>query len=225
MSQSETAHGSSGKKKTKGAASKVHAPEILWTVRLSLAIKNARESTIEVFRSLGSPDGPTRKMSVVFVASLLCVVATLVAAGERYLAIRRARSVSAATIRREESMLSSFLKKQADLAMRKNVMFPLGQFSLELRAPAGEPLRRGVMNLAEVEIVLECDTKETRFYFEDNLPQTRNQVTDVLVAMDRSELLSQDGKLRLKHRIIEKLNTMLPRGKVENLYFSKLILS
>lgn len=223
MSQPETAHGSGGKKKaTKG---KAQAPEILWTVRLSLAVQRARDSAMEVLGSLGSPDAPTRRMSVVFIASLLCVALIGVAAGHRYLAARRARLASDASAQREESMLAGFLMKQADLARRKSVMFALGQFTLELRSPAGEPVRSGVMNLADVEIVLECDTKETRFYFEDNLPQARNQVTDVLVAMDRAELLSQDGKLRLKRRIIEKLNTMLPKGKVENLYFSKLILS
>jgi flagellar basal body-associated protein FliL len=50
-------------------------------------------------------------------------------------------------------------------------------------------------------------------------------MTNVFVALDREDLLSREGKRKLKNIIIKKLNGWLPHGKVEDLHYSKLLVS
>ena len=215
-----TSSGGGGAKKKK----KKLEPKTPLLRRITTAWREARKAAAEVTHSLGSTDPPTRRMAWVFVAALGGAVLVVSIAGSRYWHHWSAlHSERRAVQLHEEAMLSGFLKKQADLMHRKRVMLPLGSFTLELRQPAGGTPAN--LNLADVEIVVECDTKETRTYLEDNLAQARNQVTNVFVAIDRGELLSADGKARLKKSLLDSLNASLPKGRIENLYISKLVLS
>ena len=59
---------------------------------------------------------------------------------------------------------------------------------------------------------------------QDNLDQVRNQITNVLLPLERDQLLSREGKKKLKKALIERLNVWLPKGKVDDVFFSKLLL-
>src|SRR6185312_11573456 len=122
--------------------------------------------------------------------------------------------------------LDDFIAKQAELAKRKFSVQSLGSFTVEIKTPKEETHRAaGVMNLADLEIVVECDVKSTCDFVEGRTAQIRNLVTDVLVPMEREDLLSKSGKAALKKKIIEKINSWLPAGKIENLYFDKLVVN
>lgn len=79
--------------------------------------------------------------------------------------------------------------------------------------------------MAELEITVECDDKDTRYYIEENLPRARDQITGILTSLDRDDMLTRDGKKKLKKKLIDQLNMWLPKGKVEELFISNQLLN
>jgi flagellar basal body-associated protein FliL len=175
----------------------------------------------DIVAALSSEDRPTRRMASVCVLAIVGTVLILAFAGRRYWLRWEARRVYlAGAAEKEQAILADFFRKRAEIAHRKHAMLTIGEFTVELKDS-----ENGTINLAEVELVVECDSKETRYFLEDNLARARNQVTNAFVPLERSEFLTADGKERLKRRLMDALNAIIPAGKVENLFFSKLILS
>ena len=77
--------------------------------------------------------------------------------------------------------------------------------------------------MAEMELYAQCDAKDTCEYIEENMASARDQITDALLPMDRDAVITGEGKRRLKKHIVDKLNVWLPRGKIENIFISNLI--
>jgi flagellar basal body-associated protein FliL len=175
-----------------------------------------------LFTGLWSPDAPTRKMTLIFFLSLVGAI------GVSGIAIQRTWHIKKQLRLLEEQkkarILQELAEKEDEEKRRKDSVLSLGSFTLELKAVGSQTYGVGAINMAELEMVLFCDQVDTKEYLEQHKIQARNQMTNLLVAIDREELLSQDGKKRLKTSILKKLNSWLPRGKVEDLYFSKLIL-
>jgi flagellar basal body-associated protein FliL len=121
--------------------------------------------------------------------------------------------------------VAEFIAKQAEEAKRRNTTLNLGDFIVELKFAPGEVRPRGVMNMAELQIVIECDVKETCVYIDTNLVQVRNELTNVFVAIDREEVMSLEGKKRLKKILMERLNMWLPKGRVQSLFFAKFVVA
>ena len=121
--------------------------------------------------------------------------------------------------------LSEFLERQAQEAKWKNTTLGLGDFVIDLKRKGDEVKAPGVNNMASLEIFIECDTRETCEYIEGSSVQARSQVSNALIQIDREELLSKDGKRKIKKAIIDRLNTWLPKGRIENLYVTKLVVS
>lgn len=221
--KSSQAKKSSGKKKKSSVPSK---PRIPWTLRAKEAWKLVADNSNEVFQGLKSPDRLTRQMSALFVVcvagTILFSTWTLVRLKSRLHFEKKKVQVAEASASKN---LGEFFRKQHDEAMIKAVMANLGSFTLELKAVPGMKVGPGANNIAEIEIEAECESKETRLFIEANLPQVKNELTNVFTALDRAELLSRDGKRKLKKQIRDRLNKWLPSGKVVELYISKLIVS
>lgn len=184
------------------------------------------ESLFEILKSLGSPDRPTRKMALVFILSAIGFVSVLGAMAKRFQDRKSARTV--ASLQEEEDAgknLGEFLKRQAEEARQKATLVDLGSFLVELKSMPGAATGKSVLNLAEVDLVLLCDDKDTRDQIQSRLSMVRDQVTRFFSAMDREELLSKDGKKRLKKNVLERLNSTLEGGKVKDVYITRLILS
>lgn len=175
---------------------------------------------MEVLAGLKSPDKPTRNGAMLFVASLCGIAMVVILAGVHFYQVRKALLVRAETDHLEE-----YMKKQAEEAKKTFTTQALGTFTIQLKPIADQKPAPGVMNLAEVDIDARCDEKETCDLLKDGSEKVRNEVTTALGPMDRDELYSKEGKARLKKRILERLNAWLPKGKVEELYFSKLVIS
>jgi flagellar basal body-associated protein FliL len=178
----------------------------------------------QIFPSLFSTDRPTRRMSFFFFLSLAGLIFVSGYAFQRYWSSKRLiRMMEDQRIARRMKVME---EKDVAEAKRRDSVLNLGSFTLELKAIAHQALRAGVgvgiVNMAEVEIVILCDGTDTRDYIEEHVIQARNQMTNVFTAIDREELLSREGKRRIKGSIIRRLNQWLPRGKVEDLYFSRL---
>jgi flagellar FliL protein len=211
-----------GKKKSAAAAK----PEVLWTVRLEQAWQSLASVLAEIFRGLRSKDAPTRRMARLFFVSFIgfFVVAGY---GTRLFWENRHKDGPHALSETEQDQLhlGEFILHQAEENKHKAGLVNMGTFSVQLKEIPGQHGAPGVMNLAELEIVLETDSKETRQWIEENLAQARNQITNSFVGFDRDEVLTRDGKKKLKKMLLEKLNTWLIKGKVEDLFFSKLVVS
>jgi flagellar basal body-associated protein FliL len=208
----------SGKKKKK------KGPSVLWTVKLGIFLTARRSEVAEVLRGLRSKDRPTRRMAALFVVSFVALLGVMSVSTARWWQQRSERLRIERETDEESRQLGEFLKKQADNARVRNTLQGIGAFTVELAPVPGKKNAPGVMNLAEIELVVECDVRETCAYVESKATEVRNQVTGVFTVLDREEVLSKDGKRKLKRRLIEKINMWLPKGKIQNVYFSKLVL-
>jgi flagellar basal body-associated protein FliL len=176
----------------------------------------------EIAHGLRSPDRPTRRMALLFFASLAGMLVVFGIGVKSYVQ----GHVDLHASQKDAAHLSEFFERRAEEAKRKFVLQNLGEYTLELKAPGGEARKvPGVLNMAEIELVAECDTHETCNYIEEHIPSVRDQVTNVFVAIGRDELISREGKRRLKKNLVDRLNVWLPKGRVENIYFNKLIVS
>jgi flagellar basal body-associated protein FliL len=195
----------------------------LWIHQVERLFTGASTQIKEIGRGLQSPDRATRRMSLLFFVSLTGAVALVGFAvhqvGWKSLLTRKSGPDAAG------KNIGEFIGKQADEARRVMSTALLGQFTLELKPVPGQERVHGVMNMAEVELVVECDNPESCGYVLSNLTQVRNQVTNVFVEIEREDLLSKEGKRKIKRALMEKLNRWLPKGRIENLYFSKVVVS
>jgi flagellar basal body-associated protein FliL len=98
--------------------------------------------------------------------------------------------------------VGEFFGKQAEEARRRHTTMLLGEFVVELKQIAGEKKISGSLGLVELEIVIECDIRETCQYIAQNIIQARNQVTNVFTALDRDEFMTLDGKKRIKKALM-----------------------
>jgi flagellar basal body-associated protein FliL len=178
---------------------------------------------LELFPSLISNDRPTRRMAVLFFISLLCFLSLVTFVLKRYWDSRKEMLIAEALIHAQK--VSEVIKKETEQARRKASMLSVGRFTLELKDAPDQKLSGSQENMAEVDLVILCDQAETRDYLEHHLVQLRNEMTGVFTALDREELLSRDGKRKLKSLLIQRINDWLPEGHVEDIYFSKLLIS
>lgn len=177
----------------------------------------------QIFHDLQSPDRPTRRMAALFFLSLSGLVFAILVGMNRYSHNKKLQAE--AILRREARIKAEIERKLAEGEKRQASIFTLGVFTLELKPVPHQKLAPGVMNMAEVEIVLLCDEPKTKAFLEENQVQAQNQMTNVLTAIDREELLSREGKRKIKAILIRRLNHWLPHGAIEDLYFSKLVVS
>jgi flagellar basal body-associated protein FliL len=129
--------------------------------------------------------------------------------------------------------LAQFLQQQADEAKQGKVMtVSLGLFTVELKQTlptrAVETARKlGVVQAAELEVILECASESACEYLGKAMPQARSEVVSALVGLERDDLLSREGKRRIRKLIQERLNQWLSghgvEGKVENVYLGRLV--
>lgn len=178
---------------------------------------------LDLFSSLFSFDPSTRRMAALFFISLTGVILISVVCVKQSWDARKLRIVLEAQQR--AIRLKELMRREADGAKLRASTVGLGGFILELKDVPNRKQGPSDLNMASVEIVLLCDEAETRTYIESNIVQVRNQLTNVFTSMDRDEFLSREGKRKIKSILIRKLNEWLPHGKVEDLYFSKLIIT
>ena len=164
-------------------------------------------------------------MALLFFLGLSGIIAALGLAYHRYVILTDLHKLELAGAQETSKNLGDFIQKQSEHAKKKFATLALGKFTVDLKVVEGMTLSRGVLNVAELEITIECDNKETRYYIEDHLTRARDQITGVLTSVDRDELLTREGKHKLKKRLLDHLNAWLPNGKVEELFISNQLLN
>lgn len=195
-------------------------------VPLSVRIKLFLASLVEVSYSTQSEEKEERVMGRV------AVVATALAL---FLAILGVVYVLAVKGRMhpdeiaEAERLRLYMEQQAALAKQKKVTRALGVYQVEVKRPASEipqasepgaqPLL-GPQVMAEFEIVIECDYEEACAYLDRNSDLMRSEINAVLLPMEREEVMSRDGRDKIKKTILQRLNALLPSGHIEGVYFT-----
>jgi flagellar basal body-associated protein FliL len=197
--------------------------------RLKLGVKSAGTQFVDMVRSVASSDRPTRRMSVFFFLSLIGVVVLSVMLVRHNSRVKREREAHELALREaqaerdaEASILGTH--EAADKGHGAS-MLNLGLFTIALKPVAERSKKGSFVDMAEAELFAECDSQATHDFLEENLAQARSQLSGVFLGVDREELLTREGKRKLKKRVLELLNGWLPRGKVKNIYFSKLIVA
>lgn len=198
-----------------------------WKAGARRRVRKQRASLGMLFGGVGSEDPSVRRMSWVFILSLIGALGLLGATGARVLQTYQERQKVQAE-RDAANTMSEFLTRQAEERRRRVFSSNLGEFSFELNAGAdsGDADARpmGVTGLAEAEIIVECDSAEACEWIDKALPSVRHQVTIALTGVERAELSNREGKRRIRKTIADRLNQTLPRGRVLNVYFGRLVL-
>jgi hypothetical protein len=129
---------------------------------------------------------------------------------------------------------SGYLDKTQRKLEWKETSLGLGVFSFDVRLPTSEPgrddagaARRAPIGMAQVEVYLQCDSKRTCDFLSERAVEVKSIVSGSLVGIERTELFAPEGKRRLKRLIMDRLNhsldDWLDQGKVDDVFFSKLM--
>lgn len=129
--------------------------------------------------------------------------------------------------------LNKFFSKTQQEAQTFYTNLEMGKFTIQLTSDPNLKSRAapGVLHLAEVELTVECESKEICQFIEDHMPKARDSISEVLVAVDQPTLMTPEGKGKLKDIIVNALNRWLknmeqteqPHG-VRTVFFTKLVI-
>ena len=209
--------------KKKAAAS--HQKEVLWTDRLGDRWKDAVEAMGNLVGSFASPDPMTRRAALFMGICVLGIFSIGVYSVRRITLLKDLSKRMSIGSDEQAKNLGEFFAKQSNMNAARLATVAMGGFVVELKEIPGAQKVPGYMNMAELEIIVECDTRSTAVFIQDHLPQARDQMTGIFTATDRDQYLSAEGKKRIRRALVERLNHWLPKGKVKELYFNKLLIS
>jgi flagellar FliL protein len=112
-----------------------------------------------------------------------------------------------------------------------------GTKKASVATPANEvgelyPLETFIVNMADndgtrylkVTIQLELDkTEKLKEEMDKRVPQLRDAILTILSAKTYEEVSSAQGKLVLKQEILRRINSLLPFGQINNVYFTEFV--
>ncbi len=170
------------------------------------------------------PDFSIRKMSFVFFGSLICLGFVLTQSVRTFRDERAEKERQTQELARQAAMLEGGESTKTGIHAEVVPMQNLGTFVVELKEAV--KTRKVQMDVAEVEVIAECENKEVCSLLESRPNEARDAVVSAFSPVGRADLLSADGKRRLKKRILQKLNLFVIReGRVRRIFFGKLLVS
>lgn len=110
----------------------------------------------------------------------------------------------------------------------------VGQMPVEEEEPTIGPLYNldtMIVNLSDhggkrylrVTMALELSEQEVLSTIESRLPQVRDAVLSILPTKKYGDVSTTEGKIALRTEVMEKINSLLTKGKVENVYFTEFV--
>jgi len=74
-----------------------------------------------------------------------------------------------------------------------------------------------------VTMALELDDQESVATVESRLPQIQDAVLMILPTKTYEDVSTTDGKIALRKQIMEKINSLMTKGSVTNIYFTEFV--
>lgn len=74
-----------------------------------------------------------------------------------------------------------------------------------------------------VTMALELSDPEAVTTIESRLPQVRDAVLMILPTKKYEDVSTTDGKIALRNEVMEKINTLMTKGQVNNIYFTEFV--
>jgi flagellar FliL protein len=93
------------------------------------------------------------------------------------------------------------------------------------------PLDTMIVNLSDdggkrylrVTMALELSDPESVDTIESRLPQIRDAVLMILPTKTYDDVSTTDGKIALRNQVMEKINDLMTKGRVNNIYFTEFV--
>jgi flagellar FliL protein len=88
-----------------------------------------------------------------------------------------------------------------------------------------------IVNLADhggkrylrVTMALELSDPEAATTIESRLPQVRDAILMILPTKTYDEVSTTEGKIALRSEVMEKINSLMTKGRVNNIYFTEFV--
>lgn len=95
-------------------------------------------------------------------------------------------------------------------------MLPLEPFIVNLAEPGGK-------RFIKVTMEMELGSKEMDAEFKNKLPQFKDHIITVLSSKTMDEVITAEGKFKLKEEIMARINQNLKTGVVKNVFFTEFV--
>jgi flagellar protein FliL len=82
---------------------------------------------------------------------------------------------------------------------------------------------RGGKRYLRVTMALELSDPEAMTTIESRLPQVRDAILMILPTKNFEDVSTTEGKIVLRKQIMEKINSLMTKGQVTNLYFTEFV--
>lgn len=82
---------------------------------------------------------------------------------------------------------------------------------------------RGGKRYLRVTMALELSDPEAMMTIESRLPQVRDAILMILPTKNYEDVSTTEGKIALRKQIMEKINGLMTKGQVTNLYFTEFV--
>lgn len=199
--------------------------------------KPAEKPVLEILKGLKSTDDNYRLMSYLFFASLVGVVVALLFIVQTFLGPRPEVHGSHSTKETAQHETKD-AHEAADSHAAKDAhgkplpiesdSLSLGVFNFDLNFSQAEK-NQSYMKGAELEVTVMCDKGHTCTVLKEALPAVRDKISGLFYRLDKNDLMSKDGKARLRKRIVDAINQMITdsgmtEGKVVDAFFPHLVL-
>lgn len=131
---------------------------------------------------------------------------------------REAQMAEQRQVEAQERAKGEEIKKNAHVITES-----IGVFQFETEAASSDSTR--VINVTQVELVVECSSKEVCEEVKLKMQLIRDQVTQMLQKTTRKQWMSFGDKQRIKDMLKERLNGMLGHGRIEKIFIARMIVS
>jgi flagellar basal body-associated protein FliL len=99
----------------------------------------------------------------------------------------------------------------------------LGKFHIAIQS--NEQSQFEIKNMGQIEITLLCNNEDLRNWIDQHKAIMQDQIYKILDIVTREDLMTAEGKKRLKNTLIKQLNEFLPFGIIHDIYFSNLVIT
>jgi hypothetical protein len=205
--------------------------------RVIQVTQTGKSAVQELAKSLISSDRVARRMAFFFFFSVIGVVVVIYGLAKNFSEKSAQRSFQESGFQDigvvEDKTLLELQRlreglggsKKEDEIIDEYAVFSFGKFLIDIQLAPGERMTPGMVNMAEIEIVVQCNRESACKYLKENQVRARDQLVPVFTNIYREDLLSLAGKNELKKAIIQALNEWFPEGfHALDVFFSQLLI-